>query len=99
MTETDSRDLHLLFQLIDEVLQGECGDGDVHVRCKYRSKESVADLYERHLAGRPLALKRCPYNPEHKVVLFSDGCNENVSFSDAPDRVSVPSWLSLEVTI
>jgi hypothetical protein len=99
MTESDNRDLYLLFQLIDEVLMGECGDGDVHVRCKYRSKESVADIYEKHLAGRRFALKRYPYNPEHKVVLFSDGCNENVSFSDASDRVSMPSWLSLEVVI
>jgi hypothetical protein len=100
MTETSNRDLHLLFLLIDAVLDGECGDGDVHVHCKYRSKEHVADLYEKHISEFPHSgLKRYPYNPEHKVVLFSDGSNENVSFSDLSDRIRTPEWLSLEVTI
>lgn len=100
MAGTDYRDLSRLFSLIDVVLDGECGDGDVHVRCKYRSKEQVADLYEKHISGIPhCGLKRYPYNPDHKVVLFSDGSNENVSFSDLSDHVRSPEWLSLEVTI
>lgn len=92
-----------LFSLIDQVLQGECGDGDVHVHCKYRSKENVADEFEKYLERRwpdqRTRLKRYPYNPEHRVILFSDGCNENVVFSDAVDRVPVESWVSLEVSI
>ena len=97
--KNDNEALEALFRLIDVVLHEECGDGDVHVRCKYRTKEEVADLYEQHNSSRPFPLKRYPYNPEYRVVLFSDGSNENVSFSDAADRVEQPSWLSLEVTI
>lgn len=103
MTEQDMT-LVALFNLIDNVLLGECGDGDAHIHCKYRSKENVADEFEKYLKRlRPnhegLGLKRYPYNPEHKLILFSDGCNENVSFSDAIDRVPVESWVSLEVSI
>lgn len=91
--------LHHLFSLIDAVLYSESGDGDVHVRCKYVSKEQVADLYEKHSEGRPYRLKRYPYNPENKLILFSDGSNENVTFSDMSDRIPSPEWISLEVTI
>lgn len=100
MGESNNREVFpALFALIDAVLYSESGDGDVHVRCKYRSKEQVADLYERHSEGRPYRLKRYPYNSDHKLILFSDGSNENVMFSDMSDRIPSPEWLSLEVTI
>jgi hypothetical protein len=101
MTEQDTTH-HALFNLIDQVLLGECGDGDVHVHCKYRSKENMADEFEKYLKRlqpEQLRLRRYPYSPEHKVILFSDGSNENVTFSDAIDRVPVASWVSLEVSI
>lgn len=101
MSEIDAS-LEALFNLIDQVLLGECGDGDAHVHCKYRSKESVADEFEAYLGRKPhewSRLRRYPYNPEHRVILFSDGCNENVTFSDDNDRHTPPHWISLEVTI
>ena len=101
MTEQDTS-LGALFNLIDHVLHGECGDGDVHVHCKYRSKENMADEFEKYLTRKfpsHSRLNRYPYNPEHKVILFSDGSNENVTFSDAIDRHVPPSWISLEVSI
>jgi len=101
MPENDTS-LGALFNLIDHVLHGECGDGDVHVHCKYRSKENMADEFEKHLSRKPAEwsrLKRYPYNPERKVILFSDGSNENVTFSDAIDRHDPPSWITLEVSI
>jgi len=91
--------LEALFNLIDQVLMDECGDGDVHVRCKYYNKEQLADLYDRHLSQKTYRPRRYPYNPDHKLILFSDGCNENVVFSDIADKVEAPSWVTLEVTI
>ena len=101
MSESDTS-LEALFNLIDQVLHGECGDGDAHVHCKYRTKESMADEFESYLGRKPhdwSRLKRYPYNPEHRVILFSDGSNENVTFSDASDRHTPPNWVTLEVTI
>ena len=93
-----------LFDLIITCLDEEQGDGDAHVDCVHRTKEEVADMFEKHLevlrAGRPWSgLRRFPINSEHGVILFSDGCNENVAFADAKDEVKPPSWVSLWVRL
>jgi hypothetical protein len=92
------------FELIMTHLQHESGDGDAHVHCKYISKEEMADKFETFLKQdneytKFHLLQRCPYNPEHKTILFSDMSNENVSFSDLVDNLELPSWTGLIITI
>jgi len=91
--------LTALFALIESVLRGECGDGDAHVHCKYRDKTEVAQLFEAWHTALPHArLVRVPTS-QGDVILFSDMCNENVTFSNAQDELPVPSWCSLVVTL
>ena len=97
MPESDV--LIALFALIESVLRGECGDGDAHVHCKYRDKTEVAQLFEAWHTALPHArLVRVPTS-QGDVILFSDMCNENVTFSNAQDELPVPSWCSLVVTL
>lgn len=91
-----------LFDLIIEHLDGESGDGDAHVECLYTPKERVAELFDAYLSllrcERPyLSLRRFSDAKEDTVILFSDGSNENVTFSDAKDEVRPPNWVGLWV--
>lgn len=92
------------FELIMTHLHCESGDGDAHVHCKYISKEEMADKFAAFLNiendyTKYHRLQRCPINPEHKRILFSDMSNENVSFSDLKDDVPLPTWIGLVITI
>jgi hypothetical protein len=100
----ENASLVALFGLIESVLQGECGDGDAHVHCKYRDKEEVARLFEAWHSALPHArLRRVPAPGGEQVtspvILFSDMRNENVTFSNAQDELPTPSWCSLVVTM
>lgn len=102
MRENDA--LIVLFELIESVLQGECGDGDAHIHCKYRDKTEVAGLFEAWHSTLPrVRLTRVPTSQGdpalEPVILFSDMCNENVTFSNAQDELPTPPWCSLVVTL
>jgi len=92
------------FELVMTHLHEESGDGDAHIICKYISKEDMANKFEAYLTTQNEytkfnKLQRCPYNPEHKTILFSDMSNENVSFSDEKDNVEYPSWTGLVIKL
>jgi hypothetical protein len=93
-----------LFDLIISHLDEESGDGDAHIECKYQPKERVAQMFDEHIARlrveRPhFSLRRFSVAKEDTVILFSDGSNENVTFSDAKDEVRPPSWVGLWVRL
>jgi len=93
-----------LFDLIISHLDEESGDGDAHIECKYQPKERVAQMFDEHIARlrveRPhFSLRRFSEAKEDTVILFSDGSNENVTFSDAKDEVRLPSWVGLWVRL
>lgn len=99
----EERKWKLLFQLIMEHLQEESGDGDAHIICKYSPKEEVANKFESFLdeesKSKPfIGLKRYS-NIHEKVILFSDGSNENVTFSNDQDNFQYPTWVGLVVKI
>lgn len=88
------------FELIMTHLHEESSDGDAHIICKYISKEEMADKFEAFISDYTYNhLKRCPYNPEHKTILFSDMSNENVSFADEKDNVEYASWVGLVIKL
>ena len=92
------------FELIMTHLHEESGDGDAHIICKYIPKEEMADKFEAYLAveneyTKFNRLKRCPYDPEHKTILFSDMSNENVSFADEKDNVGYAPWTGLVIKL
>lgn len=104
MWENDT--LIVLFELIESVLQGECGDGDAHIHCKYRDKTKVAELFEawhstlRRPCVRLTRVAMAQGDPGLvSVILFSDMKNENVTFSNAQDELPTPPWCSLVVTL
>jgi flagellar biosynthesis/type III secretory pathway protein FliH len=102
MSADDDRVLVALFELIESVLQGECGDGDVHIHCKYRDREEVARHFGAWHSSLPTArLVRVPDDAgiDSRVVLFSDMSNENVSFSSAQDEIDIPDYYSLVATL
>lgn len=92
------------FELIMTHLHEESGDGDAHIICKYLPKEEMADKFEAYLAveneyTKFNRLKRCPYDPEHKTILFSDMSNENVSFADEKDNAGYAPWTGLVIKL
>ena len=92
------------FELIMTHLHEESGDGDAHIICKYIPKEEMADKFEAYLAveneyTKFNRLKRCPYDPEHKTILFSDMSNENVSFADEKDNAGYAPWTGLVIKL
>ena len=92
------------FELIMTHLHEESGDGDAHIICKYLPKEEMADKFEAYLSieneyTKFNRLKRCPYDPEDKTILFSDMSNENVCFSDEKDNVEYASWVGLVIKL
>jgi hypothetical protein len=92
------------FELIMTHLHCESGDGDAHIICKYIPKEEMADKFEAYLAVENQytkfnRLKRCPYDPEDKTILFSDMSNENVSFADEKDNVEYAPWTGLVIKL
>jgi hypothetical protein len=94
-----------LFELIMQFLHEECGDGDVHVRVKYAfggKKENIADQFESFLKSDNELVKYSNlrrYSLDPKYISFSDGSNENVTFSEAKDSIPDPDWVILEITI
>ena len=92
------------FELVMTHLHEESGDGDAHIICKYIPKEEMADKFEAYLSvateyTKFNRLKRCPTNPEHKVILFSDMSNENVSFADEKDNAEYAPWTGLVIKL
>lgn len=92
------------FELIMTHLHCESGDGDAHIICKYISKEEMADKFEAFLNiendyTKFNRLKRYPYNPEHQSILFSDACNENVTFADEKNNVTYATWTGLVIKL
>ncbi len=92
-------DIVPIFDAVLHVLNGECGDGDASILCKYIKVSEVVQYLERYFTEKKIDRFRVKHSFSEDHVLFSNGSNENFSIQLPKDRQNLPPWMSIIIEI
>ena len=86
-----------LFEVIFQAMMAESGDGDGFVFSRHYPYEDLANAFEEFLKTKDWHMKRFDDRPGQ--ALFSDMCNENITFSNSDTQEGFPSWYTFRIYI